>query len=221
MCEWLRMRVTAGGRPWWTVAVLVILTVTGCSSLSKQECLNADWFMIGLEDGSAGRSLETIGAHRKSCAKINVTPDLASYERGHDKGRVSYCTLANGFRLGDGGGQYNGICRGLAEGEFLQAFEAGKFRYEVRTELDELQRHINRITKRIDDLDSDAALHEHRIVSAASTPDSRSSDLATIRELEEERNRLLIDIENARASSTILENELIQLIADQRREGYP
>ncbi len=219
MGEGWRVRTSAGLRSWVIMALLAQLT--GCSSLSKQECLNADWFMIGLEDGSAGRSLDTIGAHRKSCAKINVTPDLDNYERGHNKGRVSYCSVVNGFKLGDSGGEYNGICRGLSEREFLQAFDAGKFRHEIRTELEELQRHINRTAKRMEDLDNDAAQHEHQIVSAASTPDSRSADLAIIRQLEEERNRLLIDIENARASRTILENELIQLIADQRREGYP
>lgn len=219
MCEGLWMKMSSRTLQW--LILLAVLQLAGCSSLSKQECLNADWFMIGLEDGSAGRGLETIGAHRKSCAKVNITPDLSAYERGHDKGRISYCTVVNGFHLGNSGGQYNGICRGLSENAFLQAYDAGKFRFQVRSELEELQRHIQRTDQRIEDIDEDVALHEQQIVSAASTPDSRSEDLAIVRQLEEERGRLVAEAENARASRIILENELTQLITDQRRDGYP
>lgn len=60
-------------------ALLIVAILSGlsaCASMSKDECLNANWKTIGYEDGSLGRPETTIQAHRKACAKINVTPDL-------------------------------------------------------------------------------------------------------------------------------------------------
>jgi len=39
-----------------------ILILAGCASLSKNQCLNADWYAVGLEDGAVGRPLERLSA---------------------------------------------------------------------------------------------------------------------------------------------------------------
>merc|ERR1711916_171837 len=73
------------------VCATIIALLQGCASLSKEECLVADWQQIGFEDGSRGRDLLTLARHRKACAKAGITPDRAAYERGHRQGLLRYC----------------------------------------------------------------------------------------------------------------------------------
>jgi len=75
----------------------VIIGMTGCASMSKQECLNANWKTIGYEDGSRGKPETSIQAHRKACAKINITPDLPQYQQGHREGARFYCKKHTGY----------------------------------------------------------------------------------------------------------------------------
>lgn len=201
--------------------VMLSLLLAGCSSLSKQECRNADWYIIGLEDGSAGRTLQTVGSHRKACAKVDVVPDMAAYENGHDQGRRRYCTVGNGFQLGDSGARYNGVCQGLEEAAFVTAYDAGKFRHEVRTELNRLKSAISSRHERLDVIEDDISQIEHAIVSDRSTGESRRRDLATIKQLEAERSDIHATVQDYQDNLLILENELIDLMKDQRRAGYP
>jgi predicted nucleic acid-binding Zn-ribbon protein len=51
--------------------ILVMLGgLSACASMSKNECLNANWKTIGYEDGSLGRAETMIQSHRKACADI-------------------------------------------------------------------------------------------------------------------------------------------------------
>jgi len=69
---------------------------TGCSTLSQEECLVADWQLIGREDGAVGRDASYIGNHRKACADYGIVPDLQEYQHGYE--RVSVTVRVNGIR---------------------------------------------------------------------------------------------------------------------------
>ena len=71
---------------------LFILIVSGCATLNEEECLTANWQIIGLEDGSEGHLETYLGKHREACAKYGVTPDLEQYRIGHAEGVQSFCT---------------------------------------------------------------------------------------------------------------------------------
>ena len=43
-------------------ALTLLLLLGGCASLDKAECVNADWYTIGLEDGARGREVERLEA---------------------------------------------------------------------------------------------------------------------------------------------------------------
>lgn len=205
----------------YVTIILIPMLMAGCSSLSKQECRNADWRIIGLEDGSAGRPLQTVGAHRKACARVDVVPDMTAYEEGHNQGRRNYCTIDNGFHLGDSGARYNGICHGLAEARFLEAYDAGKFRYEIRSEFNRLKKTVSSNYERLDVIEEEILQLEQAIVSDGSTGESRRRDLAAIKQLETERSDIHAAMQGYQDNLLILENELIKLIGDQRRAGYP
>ncbi len=58
-------------------AVLVAcLAVASCATMSESECLYADWYAIGLEDGAKGRHVSHVGKRRKACADAGVMPDM-------------------------------------------------------------------------------------------------------------------------------------------------
>ncbi|MEH6578134.1 MAG: DUF2799 domain-containing protein [Amphritea sp.] len=71
--------------------------LSGCATLDREECLNADWHLIGYEDGSAGRLPEQVGEHRQACAEYAVVPDMDAYLQGRSQGLVNYCTEENGY----------------------------------------------------------------------------------------------------------------------------
>lgn len=102
------------------------LLATGCATLNESECRNADWRTIGFEDGARGASASIIGEHREACADHGISPDLAAYRQGRNEGLRQYCRAQNGFRLGERGVAYNGVCPADVEAEFQAAYEAGK-----------------------------------------------------------------------------------------------
>ena len=41
-----------------------IALLSGCASMSSEECLATDWSAVGYEDGARGYTSERFGAHR-------------------------------------------------------------------------------------------------------------------------------------------------------------
>src|SRR5262245_45861049 len=95
---------------WRTGVLVAMLALSGCASMSKNECLTVDWRTVGFEDGAAGYPADRIGQHCKACAKHGVTPDLAAYQSGREQGLREYCRPQNGFRVGSRGSGYDGSC---------------------------------------------------------------------------------------------------------------
>ena len=100
--------------------------LSGCATLRKNECLNADWFTIGYEDGAHGYPASRIGNHREACANHGVSPDFARYEQGRLAGLREYCTPQRGYGLGASGKQYTYVCPDSLEPDFLEGYQQGK-----------------------------------------------------------------------------------------------
>ena len=86
------------------------MLIAACESLSRDECLNADWRTIGFEDGANGKAAGRIGAHRKACASHDVVPDRDAYLAGHQAGNSVFCTFDRGQQDGQYGNRTNGLC---------------------------------------------------------------------------------------------------------------
>lgn len=108
------------------------LMLAGCASMSKDECLYADWRAVGFEDGAAGAPASAISSRRQACAKAGVTPDTLAYLDGREAGLFEYCTPANGFRAGESGASYSGVCARHGEASFLDQYRAGAHLYVLR-----------------------------------------------------------------------------------------
>ena len=123
------MRAFARTLPACLAGVLAAILLGACATgMSKDECALADWQTIGYEDGLRGFPAERIGAHRVACAKHQVTPNLAAYSAGRERGLREFCQPKNGFRAGLHGGGYANVCSGSTETAFVDAIDrAGRF----------------------------------------------------------------------------------------------
>jgi len=103
-----------------------------CASMSKDECLYADWRAVGFEDGAVGAAASAISPRRQACAKVGVTPDTVAYLDGREAGLFEYCTPSNGFSAGESGVSYSGVCARHGEASFLDEYRAGAHLYLLR-----------------------------------------------------------------------------------------
>ena len=103
--------------------------------MGKDQCVTADWRTIGYEDGLHGFPADRIGMHRIACAKHQVTPNLAAYTEGRQRGLIEYCQPKNGFRVGLYGGGYANVCSGSTESLFVDSYRFGREIYDARAEL--------------------------------------------------------------------------------------
>jgi len=105
------------------LAVVLLAFLGGCSSMSKNECLVADWNSIGFEDGAAGRNAAYIGERRKACAKAGVAPDSKAYSAGYNKGILTFCNFARGRSAALSGSAPYEVCP--SQSEYQKGFADG------------------------------------------------------------------------------------------------
>ena len=124
---------------------LLVLVVSGCATLNENECMYADWYSIGLEDGTRGYGADRVGNHRKACAEYGVVPDGQRYEEGRHAGLQQYCTLINGLHVGKSGSSYRGACPGNLESEFVDGYRLGQRIYRAKSDLSSADYEIRQI----------------------------------------------------------------------------
>jgi hypothetical protein len=101
-------------------------TIGGCASMSKSECLNADWEDVGIRDGADGRPEEYLIQHSTACAKVNVKPDRGAYLHGRERGLERFCVPRRVYNIGEYGGGFDaGICRNFDQDRLVDAYEKG------------------------------------------------------------------------------------------------
>ena len=119
--------------------VLIAAALAGCETMSKKQCLSADWFQVGYQAGRDGRERAHIEDIAESCAKVNVTPDRRRYFDGWEQGLREYCTPENGFYLGRNGTRVRSVCPPATAGRFEDAYRRGYRIFEARQYVDQLE----------------------------------------------------------------------------------
>lgn len=64
------------------LVLLVAATLAGCASLSQHQCLQGDWYAIGVGDGQLGMPADRLDRHTRACAQYGVTIDRQLYLEG-------------------------------------------------------------------------------------------------------------------------------------------
>jgi uncharacterized small protein (DUF1192 family) len=195
-------------------AAVLLIALSGCASMDRDECLTVDWRTVGFEDGAAGRASDRIGQHRKACAKHGVTLDLAAYQTGREEGLREYCVPTNGFRLGSHGGNYGGICPSDLESAFVDAYQSGRQLYSLESRLSSVNHNLEQARNDLRGAEADIVTRSAVAISKDATTEERAQAVldvkhlgervgqlkSEIRQLEEERVHCARDLEDYRAS---------------------
>ncbi len=189
------------------LGVLLSLMAGGCATLDKSECREADWKIIGLEDGARGRPLSYIGNHRKACAEYGVKPDLAQYERGHVNGLQQFCIADNGFRLGRAGRSYNNVCPPALNGRFLAGYETGRQLHALSADIGRMQNDVQAMQTELDESAKRQLNLENMLVSGTISASTRKSLLDQVKEMQTNNTALQISIRETELEAARLQGE--------------
>jgi Protein of unknown function (DUF2799) len=196
-------------------ALLIALATSGCSTMSKSECLAVDWRTVGYEDGVAGYSGDRIAQHRKACAKYGVQTDLTQYQAGRDQGLHEYCKPANGYRLGARGGSYGGVCPVELEGGFVSAFEVGHQLYTLGARVSEAKSQLAAKRRELERVEQGIAENAAAALSSDTSKEERKDAVVDTAELAERAGRLKAEIRQLEHDTVRYEHEYEEYRASQ------
>jgi len=179
---------------------VALLLVQGCSGLNREECMVADWRLIGYQDGVAGKSPAAIGEYRSDCAKHAVVPDLDAYRAGRAAGLPEYCKAENGYRLGHSGHDYSPVCPEDLEAGFREAYNRGREIYLARSAVKQTHVQIRKRQQTLDHLEEDKS--------------NRLSELVSDGLKSEQRVLILYEISELQQEMDVVEDEIFSLEAD-------
>ena len=176
--------------------------LAGCSSMSKSECQATDWRMVGYEDGVGGYSGNRIGQHRKACGKHGISPDLTEYQLGREQGLEEFCKPLNGFRIGNRGNGYNGVCPGELDAAFLDGYQSGRQLYTLRSRVGSTADEIYSMRAESDRIEAGLVSVAAQILDPSVTNEQRAQLLVDSKHMAERKGEI-------RARIPQLENELV------------
>jgi hypothetical protein len=189
------------------LGVSLSLLAGGCATLDKSECREADWTIIGLEDGARGRPVSYIGNHRKACAEYGVKPDLALYQRGHADGLKQFCTADNGFSLGRAGRGYNNVCPPDLNGQFLAGYETGRELRALSSDINRMQNDVRNMQTELDGSTKRQQNLENLLVSGTISASTRESLLDQVKQMQTNNTALQISIRETELEAARLQGE--------------
>lgn len=176
------------------LAVLMVVMLTGCASLSREQCQRGDWYGIGLADGQAGEPAQRMDRHVRACSEYGIRVDAQRYRDGYENGLAAYCTIDNAFESGLQGRRYQRVCPSAVDALFERCNGTAYEVYRLRRELADLE-------DRIDEVDL-------RLYSREPTDSSRHDLRRYRRELEWRYERLRTELYFSERSLNDLRNEV-------------
>jgi hypothetical protein len=143
---------------WLLMALMVLLT--GCASMSEQECLDAgasSWEGVGIADGQDGWSPDQrLEMHREACSEVGVRPDRKTYMKGWTRGVLDYCTPDRGYSVGLYGSSGNSsVCPGNTGILFEENVQLGLRVYNLKREISQTEDEIRDFQKKLDNKNLD------------------------------------------------------------------
>ncbi|MBB6522904.1 DUF2799 domain-containing protein [Pseudoteredinibacter isoporae] len=166
-----------------------VLVLASCSGLSKEECQTADWEALGFEDGVVGKSLETIGDYRESCAKHGVRIDLERYKYGRTVGLKDFCQPSSAYQAGRRGYVYKGVCPSDLEDAFVGPYEEGRTVYLAESRLRRAESDLNSAENTIDRIERDIRNREKVLLDDKTEGDKRRQIYNQIEDLKRDLYR--------------------------------
>ncbi len=135
------------------LGVLVIAAgLSGCATMTPEQCMTADWYQIGEMDGRQGQGLNHFADRASVCREAGYPADQRAWQSGWDQGIIYFCTEDSGFRHGLEGHSYGRVCPGPLEGDFMAGYDVGRNIHQIESSLRSAERDYDRIGGRYDRL---------------------------------------------------------------------
>ena len=199
MGQTMPQRIQTSRRTTVLAIYLLMMLISGCATMSPEECLQANWEEIGFNDAAEGYSSTRSADHREACAEAGVALDFEAYRSGYELGLPVFCTLTRGYETADHGGDFAQQCDRNRFPDYARGYTEGRELYHLRSEINALED-----DKREKEKQSDALLEQ---ISKLQMIRDESSD----KEERRQAKRQLPDLEN-------LYRSLVQDIAALARE---
>jgi len=202
-----------------STVLLCMGLLSGCATMSKEECKQADWYLKGVEDANQGYPLDRVIEHGKACARTNIVPDMKDYREGHAKGARMYCVPEKGYSEGRKGAAYNGICPVEAESRFLRAYKDGQELFTIQRNMDRMATEISSNNSQIDNYYSEIDRLKYEIVNSNSEQDRRYR-MRRIDEIEDTIHNLDMNSARAQREFELYQNDYRVVEDKHYRLGY-
>jgi hypothetical protein len=195
---------------WQCIAMAIIgsLLVTACATLSKEECVNANWETIGFSDGHNGDERSRIDAHREACAEYRVQPDLTKYLQGYERGVRIYCEPQRGFKRGRMGNAATDVCPEELRSTYLSAYADGRYLYDHEHSMQQHEKTIKELHKQIDTAEAKRQDAENKLIDGHIPQTERARLVELIRRIDDDRLDKLEKIKKHKAEILLLADEL-------------
>lgn len=142
------------------IAMLVFaggaLLLSGCASMSPEECMTAQWHEQGMRDGQNGYPRSRAAEHQEACSKVGMQIDMVQYQAGRDIGIRHYCTPENAIEQGRIGRSYQNSCPPELEPQFLDNYRSGYRVYTAQQQVNRLDGELNTTERRLRKAKDDA-----------------------------------------------------------------
>ena len=159
-------------------------TLTGCSVMNEQECLTADWAGIGFVDGSEGEPSTKFADRSSACSEYSIKANFSEYQKGYQKGLLTYCTESHGYYIGSNGKKYQGVCPASASSSFLKGYHRGFQLYSLRKKVENAENELRAAQYTLEDRAKKIEKLKNSLIYDDLTPKQRSKKLDKIEELE-------------------------------------
>jgi ribosome modulation factor len=112
-----------------------LIAMTGCSSMSKKECINANWYQLGFQDGRAGAASSSVQGYVQTCSKHDISINQTDYLDGHAEGIRTFCQPNNGYQIGLRGRSLPQVCPADMQKSFSEAHAKGYTEYKIKQDI--------------------------------------------------------------------------------------
>ena len=165
-----------------------VALLSGCATMSEDQCLAGDWGGKGYQDGLNGYQGSRLDDHAKACGKVGVSPNPDAYFSAREQGLRTYCRWENGFKVGRSGSSYGGVCSPDEEHDFLTAYEDGLVIHAAESALSNAESNVRSAAARIRDRESKLEAKERELRQDGLSREERERIRVRIREVRGELN---------------------------------
>ena len=143
------------------LSVVVLVVLSACATLTKEECIASNWYGIGDRDGAQGVHPETqFRYHVATCKWVKILPDYTIWWEGYKNGLLRYCTRPNGLRVGQNGATYYHVCPPELEQEFLYGYYLGEKEHTIRSRINTIRNEIKKLNSEIEKMREEIKIAE-------------------------------------------------------------